>query len=206
MAVAEEKDAGDVLIDPLLAQPRMVADPRISIAQAGVVLGKRPSQVRRLIALGRLPRHGPASNTRPLVLSEVEALRDKGEPIKLVAAARRLGCPLAVVRQLIADGTLPMVPAATTLVYPADVRMIAEVMSDKLPRKPGVPEGYVGTAAVASRLSLSVSSIRVMAADGRLPAVSVAGKWYFDPDRIEMIRRARRASALRSVRSRSLSE
>jgi len=61
----------------------MVDDPRISIAQAAVVLGKKPAQVHRFVALGRVPRHGPANNGRPLLLSEVEALRDKGEPIPL---------------------------------------------------------------------------------------------------------------------------
>jgi hypothetical protein len=74
MAVDHDEDPGELPVDPLLGQPRMVDDPRISIAQAAVVLGKKPAQVHRFIALGRLPRHGLPNNGRPLLLSEVEAL------------------------------------------------------------------------------------------------------------------------------------
>lgn len=81
MAADQGEDPGAVPVDPLLGQPRMVDDPRISVAQAVVVLRKKPAQVHRFIALGRLPRHRPATNGCPLLLSKVEALRDKGEPI-----------------------------------------------------------------------------------------------------------------------------
>jgi hypothetical protein len=74
-------------VDPLLGQPRLVADPRVSIAQASVVLGKSPTLVRKMVGDGRIPRHSRPRNGRPLLLSEVEALRDKGDPIRLRDAA-----------------------------------------------------------------------------------------------------------------------
>jgi hypothetical protein len=48
---------------------------------------KSPTLVRKLVADGRIPRHGRPRNGRPLLLSEVEALRDKGDPIRLRDAA-----------------------------------------------------------------------------------------------------------------------
>ena len=81
MAADQHEDPGELPVDSLLGQPRLVDDPRISITQAAVVLGKKPAQVHRFIAPGRLPRHGPPNNGRPLLLSEVEALRDEGEPV-----------------------------------------------------------------------------------------------------------------------------
>jgi hypothetical protein len=95
---------------------------------------------------------------------------------------------------LIADGKLPLVPGTKTL-----VKAIAATSPSILPQKPQVPAGYVGTAAVTKRLVLSESYIRQMAADERLPAVSVSGRWWFDPDRIGMIERVRRAQVLRGV-------
>src|SRR3954451_6239545 len=116
MAADQDEEGDELPVDPLLGQPRMVDDPRISIAQAAAVLGKKPAQVHRYIALGRLPRHGPANNGRPLLRSEVEALRDKGEPIPLKDAARRLGRSLRATRELMADGHLPLVPGTKSMI------------------------------------------------------------------------------------------
>src|SRR4051794_21933185 len=107
MATDQEEEPGDLPVDRLLGQPRMVADPRISMAQGAVVLGKKPAQVHRFIALGRLPRHGPPNNGRPLLLSQVEALRDKGEPIPLKDAATLLGRSVRATLELVTDGHLP---------------------------------------------------------------------------------------------------
>lgn len=101
MAADQHEAPGEPPVDPLLGQPRMVNDPRISITQAAVVLGKKPAQVHRYVALGRLPRHGAAHNGRPLLLAEVEALRNKGEPIPL-HAAHRLGRSLRATLELVA--------------------------------------------------------------------------------------------------------
>jgi hypothetical protein len=46
-----------------------------------------------------------------LLLSEVEALHAKGEPITLKDAARKVSRSLAATRDLVADGHLPLVPA-----------------------------------------------------------------------------------------------
>src|SRR3954454_16985759 len=121
MAADQHEEPGELPVDPLLGQPRMVNDPRISIAQAAVVLGKNPAQVHRYVALGRLPRHGPPHNGRPLLLSEVEALRDKGEPIPLKDAALMLGRSLKATLELVDDGPLPLVPGTKSMVYPADL-------------------------------------------------------------------------------------
>ena len=55
MAADQHEEPGELPVDPLLGQPRMVDDPRISIAQAAVVLGLKPAQVHRYVALGRVP-------------------------------------------------------------------------------------------------------------------------------------------------------
>jgi hypothetical protein len=50
---SERVDVGEVpLIDPLLGQPRMVADPRISVAQAARILDNSPAQVYRYRSAG----------------------------------------------------------------------------------------------------------------------------------------------------------
>ena len=136
MAAEQGEEPGEVPVDLLLGQPRMVDDPRISAAQAAVVLGKRPAQVHRFIALGRLPRHGPANNGRPLVLSEVEALRDKGDPVPLKHAAHRLGRSLRATRELVADGHLPLVPGTKSMVYPADLAAIMAAKAQPPIRQP----------------------------------------------------------------------
>jgi hypothetical protein len=50
---SEQAEYGDEPpLDPLLGQPRMVSDPRISVAQAAQILGKTRAQVYRLVTLG----------------------------------------------------------------------------------------------------------------------------------------------------------
>jgi hypothetical protein len=47
---SEQAEYGDEPpLDPLLGQPRMVSDPRISVAQAAQILGKTRAQVYRLV-------------------------------------------------------------------------------------------------------------------------------------------------------------
>ncbi len=193
MAADQHEDPGELPVDPLLGQPRMVDDPRISIAQAAVVLGKKPAQVHRYIALGRLPRHGPANNGRPLLLSEVEALRDKGEPIPLKHAAHRLGRSLRATLELVADGHLPLVPGTKSMIYPADLAAITAAKPQPPIRRPAGPPGYLNTNQSAERLGLTAIYVTQLAAAEKLPSVFQDRQWWFDPDRIEMIRRVRRA-------------
>jgi excisionase family DNA binding protein len=194
-----DPDSGEPPVDPLLGQQRMVDDPRISIAQAAVVLGKNIPQVRRLIAKGRLPRHGAANNFWPLQLSEVEALRDIGDPISLKDAARKLARSAEATRELVADGHLPLVPGTKTMVYPADVAAIAHAFAHPPIRRPVGPTGYISTKEAAERLGLTALYVSQMAAEEKLPAIFQDRQWWFDPQRIELIRRARRARRDRVV-------
>jgi len=197
-------DGGEPVIDPLLGQPRMVDDPRISLAQGAAVLGKTVVQVRRLIAQGRLPRHGPANNFRPLLLSEVQALHAKGEPIPLKDAARKLSRSLEATRELVADGHLPLVPGTKSLVYPTDVAAIARAHSQSSIRRPTGPPGYLDTSQAARQLGLTGPYVSQLAAEDKLPATFQDGQWWFDPDQIELVRRARRARRDRAVHRRPM--
>ena len=171
MAADQYEEPGELPVDPLLGQPRMVDDPRISVAQAAVVLGKKPAQVHRYVVLGRLPRHGPANNGRPLRLSEVEALRDKGEPIPLKDAAAMLGRSVRATLELVDDGHLPLVPGTKSMVYPADVAAIAATESQPPIRRPDGPAGYVNTKRAAERLGLTAIYVTQLAAEEKLPVI-----------------------------------
>ncbi|MEU4292095.1 hypothetical protein AB0E63_28050 [Kribbella sp. NPDC026596] len=197
-----DNEAGEPPVDPLLGQPRMVDDPRISLSQGAEVLGKTLAQVRRYVAQGRLPRHGPANNFWPLLLSEVEALRAKGEPISLKDAARKLSRSLAATKELVADGHLPLVPGTKSPVYPADVAAIADTHSRWSIRRPSGPPGYVDSKQAAQILGLTGPYVTQLAAEEKLPAIFQDGQWWFDPDQIELVRRARRARRHRTVHRR----
>jgi hypothetical protein len=183
---SDQATGGEPPIDPLLGQPRMVNDPRISVTQAAEVLG-------------RLPRRGAPNTSRGLLLSDGLRVRAKGEPIKLAQAAQWLRRPTDAVRQLIAEGKLPLVPGSERLVYPSDVRALpaAPPAPPRNPPPATGPGGYINTRAAAKRLDLSPSQTRQLAADGRLPATrDDQGRWWFNPDHIDMVRRARQAQAL----------
>jgi hypothetical protein len=197
--VTAHEDSGDAPVDPLLGQPRMVADPRISVAQAAVVLGKTPAQVYRLIKLGQLRRRGGPNTHYGIALSDAVELRDKGEPISLKQAARKLARSVDATRELVADGHLPLVPGTKSMVYPADVAAIAAASAQPSIRRPAGPDGYINAEATAKRLGLSTRYVRQLAAEEKLPAVYQDGQYWFDPERIAMVRRARRARRERAV-------
>jgi hypothetical protein len=68
---SDQTDDGDEPpLDALLGQPRMVSDPRISVAQAAQILGKSPVRVYRMVKLGRLRRRGEPNKFRGLLLSD----------------------------------------------------------------------------------------------------------------------------------------
>jgi hypothetical protein len=175
------------------------------LPQASVVLGKTVAQVHRFIGLGRLPRHGPPNNGRPLLLSEVEALHDKGEPIPLKDAARKLARSVEAVRELVADGHLPLVPGTKSMVYPADVAAITQQVASRPIRRPRGPDGYIDTKAAAIRLGLTGPYVAHLAAEEELNAVYQDGQWWFHPEHIELVRRARRARRDRTVHRRPFS-
>jgi hypothetical protein len=180
--------------DPLLGQQRMVADPRISAAHAAAILGKTVEHVHRLMALGRLPRHGAPNTFWQLRLSDVEHLRDRGEPIPLKEAARLMRCTTDDVRKLIADGKLTAVPGSRRPVYLLKVQALAAALDmPTRPRHPQPlpPEGRVNTREAARTLGRSISRIRQLAAEGRIPAQrDENGNYWYKPDQLEMVRRA----------------
>ena len=85
-------EAEQGLLEALLGHEQMVADPRISAAQAASVLNMTVAQVYRLMRLGRLATHGPPGTSWQLLLSDVERYRDRGEAITVKEAARLLRC------------------------------------------------------------------------------------------------------------------
>jgi hypothetical protein len=189
---SEDDNLEEQAFDPLLGQRRMVADPRISAAQAATVLGKTVEHVHRLMALGRLPRHGPPSTFWQLRLSDVERLRDRGEPIPLKEAARLLRCATDDVRTLIADGKLTAVPGSRRPVYLLEVQALAAALDlPPRPHRPLPPEDHVNTREAARMLGRSISRIRQLAAEGRIPAQrDENGNYWYKPDHLEMVRRA----------------
>jgi predicted DNA-binding transcriptional regulator AlpA len=196
---SEPDQISEPRIDPLLGQPRMVADPRISVAQAAEILGKTTERIYRLIQLGQLPRHGKHGKprkSRQLLRSDVLRLRGLGEPISIGQAARRLRGSPADVRRLIADGKLTLVPGSRRLLYPADVQRIARTWSPPASEsQPSSPAGQVNTPAAARILGRSVSGTRRLAAAGRIPAHrDDNGHYWYRPEHLDVILRAERAT------------
>jgi hypothetical protein len=114
-------------------------------------------------------------------------------------AASLLKRSLRSTRALVDEDRLPLVPGTKSMVYPADVAAIAA--ADSLPpiRQPVGPPGYLNTRQAAERLGLSGPYVAQMAAVGKLPAEFQDGQWWFDPERIEMVHRARQARRDRVV-------
>lgn len=183
-------------VDPLLGQPRMANDPRISPAQAAVVLGKPVAYVYRLMALGRLPTHGGSHSSRQLRLSEVEHHRALGDPIPLKEAARLLRCSTADVRKLIADGKLTGVHRSRRPVYLLEVQKLAAELGVPgrkrgRPRPDPMPAGYTHLRGAAKIPEVSLSTARRLAAQERIPAEhDTAGYWQFSIEKLDLIRRA----------------
>jgi hypothetical protein len=100
---SEQADHGEEPpLDALLGQPRMVSDPRISVAQAAQILGKTRAQVYRMVHLGRLRRRGEPNKFRGLLLFDVLQCRERGEPIEVRSPRRCLEAPGAM-----CGGSLP---------------------------------------------------------------------------------------------------
>jgi hypothetical protein len=191
---SEDDELEQQPFDRLVGQQRMVADPRISTAQAATILGKTVEHVYRLMALGRLPTHGQPNTFWQLRLSDVERLRDRGEPIPLKEAARLLGCATDDVRKLIADGKLTAVAGSRRPVYLLEVQALAAAMD--LPSRPAHPQplppkGHVSTREAAKILGRRISRTRQLAAEGRIPAQrDENGNYWYRPEQLEMVRHA----------------
>jgi hypothetical protein len=55
MPSERDRAADDPVIDPVLGEPRMVADPRITADQAATILGTNRAHIYRMVDQGRLP-------------------------------------------------------------------------------------------------------------------------------------------------------
>ncbi|GAA1616397.1 hypothetical protein GCM10009789_82980 [Kribbella sancticallisti] len=192
-------------VDPLLGQPRMVDDPRISPAQAAVVLGKPVAYVYRLMRLGRLPTAGVSHSSWQLRLSDVEHHRDLGDPIPLKEAARLLRCSTGDVRKLVADGKLTGVQGSRRPVYLREVQQLAAAWGVPerkrgRPRPDPMPAGYTDLRGAAELLRVSVGTARRLAAKERIPAErDAAGYWQFSIEKLHLVRRARLAADRRGL-------
>jgi hypothetical protein len=181
---SEQTDhADEPPLDALLGQPRMVSDPRISVAQAAQILGKTRAQVYRMVHLGRLRRRGEPNKFRGLLLFDVLQCRERGDPIEVADAAKVLGGAAGDVRRLIAGGKLTLVPGSQRLLYETDVRDLSRTWTRPArvkPQQPVGPEGHINTASAARLLGLSVSRTRRLASSDRIPAHrdSMGRYWY----------------------------
>jgi hypothetical protein len=192
---SEQTDGGEEPpLDALLGQPRMVSDPRISVAQAAQILGKTRAQVYRMVKLGRLRRRGEPNKFRGLLLSDVLQCRDRGEPIEVADAAKVLGGTASDVRRLIAEGKLTLVPGSQRLLYETDVRELSRTWTRPArakPQPPPGPEGHINTATAARLLGVSVSRTRHLASSERIPAHRDSmGRYWYRPGQLELVRRA----------------
>jgi excisionase family DNA binding protein len=192
---SEQTDPGDEPpLDALLGQPRMVSDPRISVAQAAQILGKTRAQVYRMVNLGRLRRRGEPNKFRGLLLSDVLQCRERGDPIEVADAAKVLGCTASDVRRLVAEGKLMLVPGSQRLLYRTDVHKLSRTWirpARAKPQQPDGPKGHINTAAAARLLGLSVSRTRHLAASERIPASRDSmGRYWYHPGQLELVRRA----------------
>jgi excisionase family DNA binding protein len=119
-------DVADVPVgETVLGEPRVVGDPRITTAQAGVILKMTRQRVWNLIGRGDLPAYGPRNSARRLELSDVQQLATLGEPISVGEAARILHCPTDDVRALIQAGQLRGRPGSRYPVYRPEVEELA---------------------------------------------------------------------------------
>jgi hypothetical protein len=97
------------------------------------------------------------------------------------------------------DGRLPLVQGTKSMVDPADLAAVMAANTEPPIRRPTGPLGYLNTKQTAERLGLTAIYVTQMASEEKLPAVFQDRQWWFDPDRIEMIRRARRTRRDRVV-------
>lgn len=194
-----DHQAAEFEVDPLLGQPRMVPDPRITTAQAATILGLTPARVRYLVERGELPVHGSPHSQRRLLMSQVRRLAELGEPITLRQAAKILGCSTDDVRTLVAAGQLTHRARSNRPLYRPQVEDLARRRSVEpvvpRPRRRARPAGCVSTSEAAWILGVSRATVRRQAMEGLLPSTrDDRGHYWFRPDQLEMVVRARRDS------------
>jgi hypothetical protein len=193
--------SGDVADLPagetVFGEPRMVGDPRITTAQAGVILKMTRQRVWNLIGRGDLPAYGPRNSARRLKLSDVQQLAVLGAPICVGQAARIPHRPTGDVRALIRAGQLRQRPGSRYPVYRPEVEELAR-RSGVDARASPIPFGPVGrvpTSAAARILAISRQETRALAAAELIPAVRDHRGYYYwyRADQITLVARARHA-------------
>jgi hypothetical protein len=90
MPSERDEAADDPVIDPVLGDPRMVADPRITADRAATIFGTNREHVYWMVDQGRLPAYGSPHQPRRLLLWDVRRLKGRGESIGLREAAHLL--------------------------------------------------------------------------------------------------------------------
>lgn len=132
----------------------MMADPRITVAPGC----KASRQVARSDpqawsdsggSPGMVHRTRPAASCCPTCSLSAR----RGEPIRLKDARHRPGCATVELRQLVAIGTLSLVPGSQSMFYPADVAEVARSL--RRARPPAELTGYIGAEEAARILGLS---------------------------------------------------
>jgi hypothetical protein len=196
-------DVADLPVgETVFGEPRMVGDPRITTAQAGVILKMSRQRVWNLIGRGDLPAYGPRNSARRLKLSDVQQLAVLGEPICVGEAARILHCPTGDVRALIRAGQLRVRPGSRYPVYRPEVEELARrsgVDSRDSPIPFG-PASLVPTSDAARILGLSKQETRALAAAELIPAVrDHRGYYWYRADQITLVARARHARENRVI-------
>jgi hypothetical protein len=188
--------------ETVFGEPRMVGDPRITTAQAGVILKMSRQRVWNLIGRGDLPAYGPRNSARRLKLSDVQQLAVLGEPICVGEAARILRCSAGDVRALIRAGQLRGRPGSRYPVYRPQVEELARC-SGVDSRDSSIPFGPVGrvpTSDAARILGISKQETRALAAAELIPAVrDHRGYYWYRADHIALVARARHARENRVI-------
>jgi hypothetical protein len=171
--------------------PRDGADP-ISLREAARIVGLNEWTLRRYyFGTPDLPRlegaHRVIDRHDAVILARRLAKR-----VTVREAAVLLGYTQTGVRQLLRDRLLNRTPDASR---PIRVDQVERLLASGWgPPQHPAQVGRIDTAAAARLLGWSTSEVRQRARDERLPAVRDArGRWWFDPDQLAMVIRARRS-------------
>jgi hypothetical protein len=170
---------------------------RVSLREAAQIIGLTPSTLRRYYFgtpdLPRLPgTHYVISARAAHALARKYANR-----LTVPEAAAHLGTTHETVRQLLRDDTLPRTPDAHR---PVRADQLDQILAAgwQPPRDPAHDE-RIPTRQAASMLGLSTSEVTERAGAGRLPAVrDPRGRWWFHPEQVAMVLRARHLEGLAS--------
>jgi hypothetical protein len=165
---------------------------RVTLQEAARIAGVSITTLRtRYIGTSVMPRQKGARF--PVLRTDAEALgRRLRDRLTIREAAQRLGWTLVGVRRLLRAGELDRCRDRDRPVLAVSVQELLD--SGWRPPVDPAHEGRVPTLVAARILGLSLPATRERAAQGRVPAARDArGGWWFRPDQLEAIARARRS-------------